>query len=48
MTKSVWSMVHGLATLLVEGQFPLDHTEPQVQQQTITFHLERVLAALVA
>lgn len=48
MTKSVWSMVHGLATLLVEGQFPLDHTDPQVQQQTITFHLERVLAALVA
>lgn len=25
-----------------------DHTDPQVQEQTITFHLERVLAALVA
>lgn len=48
LTKSVWSMVHGLATLLVEGQFPPDHTDPQVQEQTITFHLERVLAALVA
>lgn len=48
LTKSVWSMVHGLATLLVEGQFPPDHADPQVQEQTITFHLERVLAALVA
>lgn len=48
LTKSVWSMVHGLATLLVEGQFPLDHNDLQVQQQTIAFHLERVLAALVA
>lgn len=48
MTKSVWSMVHGLASLLVEGQFPMDQSEPQVQEQTIAFHLEQVLAALGA
>jgi AcrR family transcriptional regulator len=46
LTKSVWSMMHGLATLLVEGQFPADQADPHMQQQTIRFHLARVLAAI--
>lgn len=46
LTKSVWSMLHGLATLLVEGQFPADRTEVEMQQQIVSFHLERVLAGV--
>ena len=46
LTKSVWSMLHGLASLLVEGQFSEHGQTPQTQEQTINFHLERLLAAL--
>lgn len=46
LTKSVWSMLHGLASLLVEGQFAEDGEDAQAQEKTIRFHLERMLAAL--
>ena len=45
LTKSVWSMIHGLANLLVEGQFHGD--EQDAQEKTIRLHLERMLAALL-
>lgn len=46
LTKSAWSMLHGLASLLVEGQFAEGGQDAQAQEQTIRFHLERMLAAL--
>lgn len=48
LTKSVWAMIHGLASLLVEGQFSEEAQEAQAQGQTIHFHLERMLTALQA
>lgn len=42
LAKTVWSMVHGLATLIVEGQFPLDPTD-----RTEVEHLTRGLLDLV-
>jgi AcrR family transcriptional regulator len=46
LTKSAWSMLHGLASLLVEGQFAEGGQDAQTQEKTIRFHLERMLAAL--
>lgn len=46
LTKSVWAMIHGLASLLVEGQFSEEVQAAQAQEQTIRFHLKRMLAAL--
>jgi len=39
-------MLHGLASLLVEGQFSEEVQDTQGQEQTIHFHLERMVAAL--
>jgi len=44
-TKSAWSMLHGLASLLIEGQFSEDVQDAQMQAQTIHFHLGCVLTA---
>lgn len=45
LAKSAWSMLHGLASLLIEGQFSEDVQDSQMQEQTIRFHLECVLTA---
>jgi AcrR family transcriptional regulator len=45
LTKSAWSMLHGLASLLIEGQFSEDGQDAQMQAQTIHFHLGCVLTA---
>jgi len=41
-------MLHGLASLLVEGQFAEDGQDAQTQEKTICFHLKRMLGAFVA
>jgi Tetracyclin repressor-like, C-terminal domain len=45
LTKSAWSMLHGFASLLIEGQFSEDVQDAQLQAQTIQSHLGCVLAA---
>ena len=45
LAKSAWSMLHGLASLLIEGQFSEDGQDAQMQEQTIHFHLRCVLTA---
>jgi AcrR family transcriptional regulator len=45
LAKSVWSMIHGLASLLIEEQFAEDVQDTQLQAQTIQFHLGCVLKA---
>jgi AcrR family transcriptional regulator len=45
LAKSAWAMIHGLASLLIEGQFSEDAQDAQMQAQTIHVHLGCVLTA---
>lgn len=50
LAESVWSMVHGLATLLVENQIGPGTNEqeigPQALEDLVQFYLERVLSSI--
>lgn len=47
LTRSAWSMLHGFASLLIEGQFSEDGLDAQAQAQAIDVHLGCVVAALM-
>lgn len=48
LTKSAWSMIHGFASLLIEGQFAEDGPDTQAHEQAIAVHLGCVLSALMS